>query len=309
MSQIEKKDIKLNSHIKYDRHTDEWDACLSDPERRRVALTWLHQSNTFDSWRHDRMYELVKELVKVDQESTWLTVGDGRYGTDAHAILKMGAKNVYCTDISDTLLEIGSREGFINEYSAQNAESLTFEDDQFDFVFCKEALHHFPRPYTALHEMFRVARVAVILIEPRDSNIDTGKLNWIIRCLKRLVGKKTAAHSFESVGNYIYSLSEREIEKFLLGMHRRFVAFNGLNDVYTPGVEFIELSTKDSRERSVLRVLKAKLNVLDLLTALGIRETSLIATVLFKSQPAPVLIDALEKKGWKLKELPRNPYS
>lgn len=120
------------------------------------------------------MYSLVKPFIDFDSESTWLTVGDGRYGTDGHALMNMGVKNVHCSDISDTSLKIGNAEGFIGDYSAQNAEALEFSDNQFDYVLCKEAFHHFPRPVIALDEMFRVANKAVIVIEPRDVLIDKG---------------------------------------------------------------------------------------------------------------------------------------
>ena len=36
--------------------------------------------------------------------ASWLTVGDGRYGTDAHYIFSKGVRNVLATDISDYLL-------------------------------------------------------------------------------------------------------------------------------------------------------------------------------------------------------------
>ncbi len=56
------------------------------------------------------------------------------------------------------LLGKGSELGFIGEYSAQNAESLSFASNSFDYVFCKDAMHHCPRPVIALYEMLRVAR-------------------------------------------------------------------------------------------------------------------------------------------------------
>jgi hypothetical protein len=93
------------SHVKYDRHKDELDACINDPERQRVALTWLDQKNTLDSWRHNRMYSLIEPIIRFDSAATWLTVGDGRFGTDAHALIEMGAENVHCSDMSDALLK------------------------------------------------------------------------------------------------------------------------------------------------------------------------------------------------------------
>lgn len=300
-----------SAHFKYDRSADQWDQCLSDPDQRKIALTWLKQDDTFDRWRHDRMYSLLLPFIEGAQEASWLTVGDGRYGTDANALLKMGAKNVHCSDISDTLLSMGAAEGFINQFSVQNAESLTFSDNNFDYVLCKEAYHHLPRPHIALHEMFRVARKAVILIEPRDNHIDKGNLNWILNLMKVMLrrGGNSDSYAFEPVGNFVFSLSERECEKILLGMNYRFVAFHGLNDVYEPGVEFIKLSTHNKTEKRRIAKLKAELLLLNFLTRVGLRKSGLMLSVLFKGEPDRGLLLNLKRYGWKVKELPRNPYA
>lgn len=55
-----------------------------------------------------------------------------------------------------------------SNYSVENAESLSFRDNEFEVAFCKEAYHHFPRPFLALYEMLRVASKAVVLAEPND---------------------------------------------------------------------------------------------------------------------------------------------
>ncbi|WP_158308790.1 methyltransferase domain-containing protein [Desulfocurvibacter africanus] len=76
---------------------------------------------------------------------------------------------------------------FIPEYSVENAEKLSFANGSYDYLLCKEAFHHFPRPMIALYEMLRVARKGIVLIEPNDNGAD----------------------GFEECGNYVYSLSRR----------------------------------------------------------------------------------------------------
>lgn len=298
-----------SAHFKYDRSIENYEEYLNNPIKKNVALTWLNQNDTFDSWRHNRMYSLLAPFIK--DGASWLTVGDGRYGTDANALLKMGASNVHCSDISDALLSIGAAEGFIKEFSVQNAEALTFLDGSFDYVLCKEAYHHFPRPHIALHEMFRVARKAVILIEPRDINIDKGKLNWILRLIKVILGRggNSDSYDFEPVGNFVFCLSERECEKILLGMNKRFLAFHGLNDVYESGVEFIKLKSNSKIEQRLIARLKIKLKMLNFLTWVGVRKSGLMLAVLFKEEPEPDVLLALDCYGWKIKELPHNPYA
>ena len=71
-----------------------------------------------------------------------------------------GLTNDYiaATDIAEVLLKEAKEEGYIKAYSKENAESLSFADNEFDFVFCKESYHHFPRPMIALYEILRVVK-------------------------------------------------------------------------------------------------------------------------------------------------------
>ena len=301
--------IPMNSDktVRYDRSQQEWDQVLSDPDRQRVGQSWL-RDDTLDAWRHARIRAPLKIFVDEDPSGTWLTIGDGRYGTDAHHLLALGAKSVHCTDISDTLLKIGHDHGFIQAFSAENAEALSFADNAFDYVYCKESFHHFPRPYRSLGEMFRVARKAVILTEPRDRVVDRARWSLLPRLLKWLLRKDQRQHHFEPVGNYIYSVSEREIEKFLLGMHHTQVAFLGCNDAYLPGVEFSALTSSSPADRKLRSRIQGKIRTLDTLTRLGLIETTLLTAALFKAAPAPGLAEAMAGQGWTLKQLPRNPY-
>ena len=90
----------MTEYIKYDNHEEEWEKVLNVESRKKIASTWLEQNDTINTWRHDRMYKLLKTLINYDTNLNWLTVGDGRYGTDANALLSLGVKNVMCTDIS-----------------------------------------------------------------------------------------------------------------------------------------------------------------------------------------------------------------
>lgn len=96
----------------------------------------------------------------------WLTVGDP-YGFDANYLISKN-QNVIASDIAGTFFPIVKEQGIIKEYAVENAEHLSFEDNSFDYILCKETFHHFPRPYLAVYEMLRVAKEAVILIEPQD---------------------------------------------------------------------------------------------------------------------------------------------
>ena len=139
---------------------------------QNLAQTWTKE-NTIDSWRHARMYQCVDPLLIEFPGARWLTVGDGRYGTDAHYLEQHHADAV-ATDIADGMLQRAKAAGYIKNFQKENAEQLSFEDESFDFVLCKEAYHHFPRPMIALYEMIRVAKRGVVLIEPDESRRPMG---------------------------------------------------------------------------------------------------------------------------------------
>jgi ubiquinone/menaquinone biosynthesis C-methylase UbiE len=300
----------LTEDITYDNHEQEWDLALNDPETKKIAETWINQENTLDRWRHDRMIKPLEPIISYNNKLSWVTIGDGRFGTDANALMKLGADNVTCTDISDKLLKIGNEIGFIKKYSAQNAEDLSFKNEEFDFVLCKEAYHHFPRPHIALHEMLRVAKVGVILIEPYDQKINPKPINKLFPIIKKILGVSSdnTGHGFESVGNYVFSISERELEKIQLGMHRRFIAFNNMNDYYESGYEFIKLDSKNSFDNKKIKKTKFVIKARDILVKYGLATPGIIFSILFKSEPDPALLGMLKKEGWNVRILPKNPY-
>jgi len=296
---------------KYDNHDNEWVKCLEDPERKAVAASWL-RDDTVDAWRHRRMRETLLPLIKADQLATCLTVGDGRYGTDAHFFLEQGI-DCHASDMTSRLLGIAHNSGYIREYSLQNAESLTFKDGTFDYVYCKESFHHFPRPWLAVYEMFRVARKAVILLEPADNTCFPPRA--CARMLKdlgrRLIGRTSRndeRHDFEPVGNYIYSLSLSECEKFLLGMHYRWIASIGLNDYYEEGVEFCPLSGGSSVQRALKERVQREIDRRDKRCQKGLSPYSLLSAILFKTEPSEQVVAGLGASGWLTRQLPANPY-
>ena len=292
----------MNKSIRYDRHEDEYEKCLKDKKRRKIAETWIKKGN-LDRWRHERMLKLLDPIFK-DKSLKWLTIGDGRYGTDANYILEKGCE-VHATDISDKLLKIGSEKGFIKSYSAENAEKLSFDDESFDYVLIKESFHHLPRPWMGLYEAFRVCRKGVILIEPSDKK---GFYKYISICLKFFLGRKSFYHSFEQVGNYVYSTNSLELEKFLLGMHHTDIATNQVIDSYIPGIENISLKTNNLFEKFIIIRLKLEIFCKQILSILKIGHKGLLVAALFKESPNHKLKKDMQKINWFFKKLPKNPY-
>lgn len=290
----------------YNQQKNHHKKIIEDKRQKEKSSTWFRK-DTIDYWRHKRIRDSILSLINVYPNSSWLTVGDGRYGTDANYLLEKGL-DVHASDIQKELLEIGSRRGFIKDFSEQNAEKLKFPDDNFDFVYCKEAYHHFPRPAVAVYEMLRVAKKGVILQEPKDPLLFENPLQVLFHYFKKIIkfilNKKDQLHSFEKSGNYVYSLSPREIQKFALGIQCRFIACKVQQDYYEKGVEFEKISKKSKLFKKV----KRKIYLAEILQKLGFTTGGIITGIILKDIPEKKLIKNLKKNGYKTEILLENPY-
>jgi hypothetical protein len=161
----------------------------------------------------------------------------------------------------------------------------------------------------ALHEMLRVARRGVLLIEPNDQELPDGFAATVSRlaknAVKRMLGRTTNGHRFEELGNYVYGISRREIEKVALGMGLPCVAFKGLNDFYVPGVEFASSDDADP----VFRKVRRQIARYDRRCRLGIGQHGLLGALLLRQSAGATLVDGLEKAGFSFVELPRSPMA
>jgi ubiquinone/menaquinone biosynthesis C-methylase UbiE len=288
-------------------HSDHFKEHILGGKHAKHAKTWLNV-NTVDAWRHRRMYHLLDPLLMADKKAMWLTVGDGRYGNDAKYIQGMGG-NVIASDISDYLLKEAQIIGYIKEYKKENAEQLSFHDEQFDYVLCKESYHHFPRPMLALYEMLRVSRKGVVIIEPNDFFLNFKFIDFLFFSFKKILNFfskiKIGETIYESSGNFIYTISKREIEKVALGLDYDCIAFKGINDIYLEGVEF-EMITDNG---PLYKKISKKIKVADFLCNLKLKQFGFLCAIIFKKNPSYEMISCLTEMGYTIKYLPKNPYS
>ena len=294
----------------YDKHDKQYREYKNDKEKSKVAKSWLDQQS-LDYWRHNRMLKLIRPFIQKNEK--WLTIGDGRYGSEA-AWLKRNGIDCHSSDMHTNLLEDAHKKGLIDSFSKQNAENLDFEANSFDYVLIKETLHHLPRPWLAIYESFRVSRKGVIIIEPNDpypySNILRILFVKFKNLLKRFLRKKVFKdeYGFEEVGNFIYSINTRELEKFLLWIHKTDIASTNLNDHHFKNIEFVSIKGRTIKEKLISMKLKTIIFFKDILSNLSLLNFSIGLVILFKDKPSSEIIDKLKKSNWKYKELPINPY-
>jgi ubiquinone/menaquinone biosynthesis C-methylase UbiE len=290
----------------YFLHEEHVQRHVSGGNRYKHAQTWL-ENDTVDAWRHKRLYDAVMPLILSCPDAVWLTVGDGRLGNDAHYLKEKGLR-VLSTDITDDLLKEAQKKGYIDSCKSENAEALSFKNEEFDYVLCKEAYHHFPRPAIALYEMLRVAKKGVVLIEPNDPRIITNSKSALVRSikspLKRILRiKESSENSYEEVGNYVYTISVREMEKVALGINLRSLAFKYMNDVYIEGVEY----EKIGQNGQLFKTVKKRLAYLDFFCKFGLMDFNMLVTIIFKGVPDNDQKDSLFKHGFSVLDLPVNP--
>jgi ubiquinone/menaquinone biosynthesis C-methylase UbiE len=299
----------------YRKEAEHFRQYLDDPEKRRHAETWL-RTDTVDAWRHGRMYACLDPLLTAYPRSEWLTVGDGRFGRDAHMIAIRGHRAV-ATDICDALLVSGAQRGYIREFRKENAEALSLPDASFDFVFCKETYHHLRRPMVAFYEMLRVARIGVVLIEPCETpHLEAPR--FLAKRLAKYLALRLGFRRFlrsddtaliadwddtwEAIDDYVYSVSEREFWKAALGLDLPACAFKGMNDYYRKGLEyekadpaspvFVDVQRRIARADAACR------------RGLSFNLPTLLAAVVFKESPSSDAVRLLRRVGYLVRWLP-----
>ena len=293
----------------YTSHENWYNKQFPSQESRLQSInTWKEgiKNGSINYWSHKRMFQLADPFIKKDEK--WLTIGDG-YGFDAFYFVEKQC-NVTATDIAGTFLPLAKEEGMISDYSVENVEKLSFEDDAFDYSYCKESYHHFPRAYMGVYEMLRVSKKAVMFVEPQDPLTKMPLMLFIKNILDRfnptLLQKYWKnRYSFEPVGNYVFKLSDRDMEKIAMGMNLPAIAFKGLNTNYYNPKTANDLANNSS---AAFKKIQSKLRRDDLLCKLGILPYQTLCAVIFKQLPDTSTIEDMKNDGFLYYEFPKNPY-
>ena len=295
-----------NAARSYEAHSSHHEENFAKGEDHLWAMT--HP----DSLSHKTLYRTLNVFHPLLREvHSWLTIGDFT-GVEAMYLTEQGQKTM-ASDISDVFLKEAHRLKLIDAYDRINVEQIEYDEDMFDYVLCKEAFHHFPRAYLGLYEMIRVAKKGVVLIEPTDVFCKMSSLvflkNFCDLFNPNLINKLWKnRYSWEVVGNYVFKLSEREIEKVAMGMGLPCIAFKGVNIRLKP----IPASWGDQKKIPIDKRLERKLNrsffFWDLICRLRIIPHNNLCAIIFKEMPATELLEDLRRNHFQVLELPRNPY-
>jgi ubiquinone/menaquinone biosynthesis C-methylase UbiE len=110
--------------------------------------------------------DAVRELAGISLEPLSVLLVCGGVGGEASFFANHGFADVTNTDFSQNALNVCERRDPRLKTRLLNAEAMDLEDGSYDLVVVQDGLHHLPRPALGLNEMIRVARKAVIVLEP-----------------------------------------------------------------------------------------------------------------------------------------------
>jgi SAM-dependent methyltransferase len=162
-------------------------------------------------YRHVLERLLADGLVRRDMSV--LVVAGGR--ADRDVLRSLGFEHVTISNLDEREQGAGL-EPFA--WRREDAERLTLEDDSVDVALVSAGLHHCRSPHRALLELYRVARVAAVALESRDSALM--RLGVRLGAVDEYELGAVAAHGLKAGGvantatpNYVYRWTEREVEK------------------------------------------------------------------------------------------------
>jgi hypothetical protein len=238
-----------------------------------------------DTRRHHEMLAIGMQLLQPLPIANCLSIGDSRARDAAFAKSFFGCHAI-ASDLNTSQLKPAVLDGFVDEVRDIDVEAIPFADNSVDLIIAKETFHHWPRPFLGLYEMIRVARQAVLLIEPFDCcpiqptpYVEDGQFE----------------DSYEAIGNYKYQLSLREVLKAAWAMGLPAVAAMGFNDPYAQNQPF--------------ELWKHRKLALDDLGYRGERQFNLMALAVFKDESSAKLAAQQPGSRGRFYRKPINPYS
>jgi SAM-dependent methyltransferase len=144
----------------------------------------------------------LERRLGSDLRSCSVLVSCGGVGGEASYFANQGFTNVTNSDFSENALAVCRQRDSRIKTLQINGEQMDLADNSFDLVLVQDGLHHLPRPALGLNEMARVARRAVVVIEPHAGLV------------ARLIGTKWERHG--DAVNFVFRWNQEFFEQVLL---------------------------------------------------------------------------------------------
>ncbi len=196
---------------------------------KNVPPDWYERSikrNLLQRFWHTRRFSEVGKFVEPAENILDIGCADGTF--TKIVFQKTGARKLVGIDVLKSSIDYAKKRFFKNKqmkFKVSDAHNLPFKAQEFDAVFCLEALEHVVDPSRVLQEIYRVLKkggYAVILV-PSENWLFHGII-WPLWQMwpGKNIWEDTHLHNFSN--NFLEKLLEqsslkiKENKKFLLGM-------------------------------------------------------------------------------------------
>ncbi len=126
-------------------------------------------SNSLYAWHIRTFHDRITELVRSVNPESVLDVGCGEGFLAHHLYENLPDVSFTGIDASDGAVDFArDRFGQVGLFEVGDIFNLRFADNSVDVVICSEVLEHLADPDSALKELIRVARQAVVLTVPLE---------------------------------------------------------------------------------------------------------------------------------------------
>jgi ubiquinone/menaquinone biosynthesis C-methylase UbiE len=162
-----------------------------------------------------RVLERLLDEGLLRRDLSVLVVAGGT--ADRDVLRSVGFEDVTISNL-DEREEVAGLEPYA--WRHEDAEELTLADGSVDVAIVSAGLHHCRSPHRALLELYRVARVAAIALESRDSalmrlGVRFGAVDDYELAAVAAHGLRAGGVANTSTPNFVYRWTEREVEKTL----------------------------------------------------------------------------------------------
>ena len=177
---------------------------------------------------------LSRGLLSTDMKILIICAGE----LDKNTFLDLGFSDVTISNLDERMDE---RLYLPYKWSFQNAENLTYDDNEFDYTIVHAGLHHCRSPHRAMLEMYRVSKNGIIVFETRDNLLI--KISKKFNLVEDYEISAVACNDYKYGGvkntqipNYVYRWTENEVRKTIKsfapeGRHK-FIFYYGLQLPY-----------------------------------------------------------------------------
>jgi ubiquinone/menaquinone biosynthesis C-methylase UbiE len=138
----------------------------------------------------------------------------GGVGGEGTFFANQGFLDVTVSDLSEKAMELCHRFDERLKTRVLNAEDMSeVADGSYDIVVVQDGLHHLPRPVLGFTEMLRVARTAVVVIEPhsglvakaigREWEVEGDAVNYVFRWNQSILEQATRSYLLQEDADVI----------------------------------------------------------------------------------------------------------